>query len=128
MILSSGWKVWNSAISACVILVFVFEILRVPFLFPPFLLLQSPAFFLHLVQSWIIFRTPGLFLVFLHFSLKKNPVVSEMSTTLQDLVSPKFSFLTCETFCFLWSQLFWLGFCAGNMNLICVVRYFFTAS
>ena len=102
MILSSGWEVWNAAIATCLISVVIFELLWVQFLFPPFLLLQSSAFLLLFGQSWIIFRTQGFFLIFLHSSLKKNLFVSKMSTPLHNLVLLDLSSLTCDTFRLLW--------------------------
>ena len=57
-----------------------------------------------ILTSWTLldhFWTPGLFLIFLHSSLEKNPVISEMSTPFHYLLLTNFSFLTCEKFIFL---------------------------
>ena len=74
------------------------DVLWVTFLFTTFLLFWSSYLFLRLRQYWIIYIKPGLFLILLHSSLKKNLVVSNISTPLHDLVLSNLSSLTCDTF------------------------------
>ena len=95
---------------------------------PNFSLWRYSYFFLCLGQSWIIFRTSGLFMILFPSSLKNNLVMSDMETPLHELVLLNFSVLTCDKFCLLRLLFFcWIVCFSGKMKLICVAGYFVAA-
>ena len=119
MLLSLGWVVCIAVIAAYVILVLMSEWLWVTFLLPPLLLLHPSTLFLCFRHSWIFFRSTGFFLVFLYSSLKKNIVVSEISTPLYNLVLPNLFFLKWEKFILLRPWLF-----VGLVDVLVIWRWF----